>query len=105
MKYLYILAWSMLVAAIVLDLCGKSYCSQAVTSVVRSMTSDQADRSRAHDEATAAACSADRCALVGIIFAGLGLVFWVASMIRGKRITLIPLALLVFYLGLGFIVV
>jgi hypothetical protein len=105
MKTLYILAWCMFVAAIVLDFCGKTFYSRAATGMARATMIDQEERLPAIEEAHAAARSADCFAWAGMIFAGLGLVFWVASMVKGKNITLIPFLLFVAYIMLFLLMV
>jgi hypothetical protein len=68
----------------------------------RAAAGGQENRSATYEEAHAVAHAADRWGLASLMVAGLGLAFWGASMVQGKRFTLIPLVLLSAYVMLRF---
>jgi len=87
MKLLYLIACFLLVAAIAADFCGKSYYSDAAGTA-----------NTDHERSNTALRVGHVCTLAGLILAVLGVAFWAASMLKGKRLTPIPLVLLIAYI-------
>jgi hypothetical protein len=104
MKYLYVFACCLLIAAIVADVWGKSYYSQAALIVAKAQ-GDQSHRDAASVNAHEVASTGNVFRSGGFALAVLGIVLWAASMAENKRFTPIPMALLALYIGLSLIAV
>ena len=104
MRYLYIFACCLLLAAIVADGWGKTYFSKALLTTVHASV-QRTDRDIAHAKATEHIAIGGVLSYAGLLLAALATVLWVASMLRERRFTLIPLALLVLYTVLCLIMV
>jgi hypothetical protein len=90
MKLLYLIACFLLLAAIAADFCGKSYYSDAAGTA-----------NTDHERSITALRVGHACTVAGSILAMLGVVFWAVSMVKGKRLTPIPLVLLIAYIMLS----
>jgi hypothetical protein len=104
MKYLYVIACCLLVAAIVADGWGKRYYSKATLIMAKSQ-SHHSNRDVASANADAAISTGKIFTNGGFALAVLGVVLWAASMAEDKRFTPVPMALLALYIGLFLIMV
>ncbi len=104
MKYLYVFACCLLVAAIVADVWGKTCYSKATLTLARTQ-SNCSDRGAADANAHAAVSAGNVFTSGGVALAALGVVLWAASMAENKRFTPIPMALLALYVGLFLVMV
>jgi hypothetical protein len=104
MRYLYVFACCLLVAAIVADVWSKRYYSKAAQTLAKAQ-SDHSDRHVASANADGAISIGHVFTSGGLVLAILGVVLWAASMAEEKRFTPIPMALLIFYVGIFLIMV
>lgn len=110
MKTAYILACCLLVLAVVLDLASKRSYSMANRARAMSIKADHSQWAAIKANAVAVGSVGDRQLMGGMIAAGLGLAFWLASAFMkkfdDKRLTpVVPLVLLIAYGMLFFMAV
>ena len=99
MKALYLLAWCLVIAAIVACLCGKGYYSKAAQTIALAYTASQGQAARELAQKAQAAIGTGHCYEgAGLGLAAVGLAFWLASWIKskamGRQLTPVPLVIL-----------
>jgi hypothetical protein len=104
MRYLYVFSCCLLIAAVVAEAWGKRRYSKAAQIVAKAQSNHEG-MDTANAEANAAISIGNVFTRGSLALAALGVVLWATSMVKERRLTLVPMALLALYVGLFLIVV
>jgi len=98
MKTLYIIACILLVAAIVAEAMAKRHCSAAAQAIAKSVRFGQEEQAQAKHDADALIRVGSRFGTVGLILAGLGVLSWGLSYVKGRTWSpIFPIVLIAAY--------
>jgi hypothetical protein len=106
MKSFYVAACCLLLAAIAADFCSKSFYHNAASAVARAIVNERTNQSSAKEESTASLQNGNRCVVVGLVLALMGLLSWLWAIRKGNRLSpVIPLALMFAYVVMSLMLV
>ena len=94
MNALYVIVCLLLSVSIAAELVAKRWHAEAMQTVAKAATASPEVREEARQNADVFVRTGDRASMSGLIGAGVGVLLWVLSRVKGKRWTPVPPAVL-----------